>query len=296
MKRAGGRFKFQTPSSKEVPSSNIQEHGIGRRLSRIGGVGALSFATFLILSAAAQAEEKKDQKEEKKPDPPRIALLVPLAASIGTTNQIKIRGQNLTNVTEVRFTNETVKVEIVIKAKGKAELPKDADAKKVGDTQLEIELTVPAETGPATNWFIVVSPDGQSEPKPLLFLPTASLIEEQEPNGAFRAPQDVAPGRSISGGIREPGDVDVFRFSGKAGQKVTAEVYASAAGSSLDSLLTLYDGTRHFMASNDDSPNTIDAAIRFKLPRDGDYLLVLQDAHDRGGPGHVYLLAIRIEE
>ena len=47
--------------------------------------------------------------------------------------------------------------------------------------------------------------------------------------------------RIINGRIGHPGDVDVFRFYGRAGEEIVAEVYARRLDSPLDSLLTLAD-------------------------------------------------------
>jgi hypothetical protein len=90
-------------------------------------------------------------------------------------------------------------------------------------------------------------------------------------------------------------DVDVFRFSAKAGQKIVAEVTAARLGSALDSSLSLYDESGHILASNDDEGST-DAILRTTLPKDGRYLLVLIDANDKGGAAHPYQLLIRDEK
>ena len=49
-----------------------------------------------------------------------------------------------------------------------------------------------------------------------------------------------------------PQDVDVFRFEGRAGQRVVAEVLAARLGSPVDSFLTVYDAQGRVLAANDD--------------------------------------------
>ncbi len=247
----------------------------------------------LLACVSALAEDKKE-KEAPKPEPPRVAVTVPLAVTTGTTNRIKIRGTHLTNVAELRFTNENTKADIALKTATKVDLPKDADAKKLGDTQVEVDLMFPADTVAATNYFIVVSPAGQSEAQPLILVPAESLIAEKEPNGGFRQSQTVVLGKTIQGVIKEAGDVDVFRFEGRAGAWVRGEVYAARGGAALDALLTLYDADGHPLAVSDDVDGRTDALLRVKLPADGAYFLSLIDAHDKGGPTHVYLLSIDV--
>src|SRR5207249_9071158 len=105
----------------------------------------LDFYGFLflaLLTSATAAEEKKPQKTN---EPPRIFVVLPLGAVPGVTNNIKIRGLNLTNVTELRFASLKEAV-YKIKSAGKADVPTDQDANKCGDTQLHIEPMLPATT------------------------------------------------------------------------------------------------------------------------------------------------------
>jgi hypothetical protein len=259
--------------------------------SRIG----LLFLFFFVSCAALVAVEQK-KEEKKKPEPPVIAMVIPLGITPELTNIIRIRGQNLSNVTELRFTETNCRAEIIIKSKAKVEVPKDTDPRKAGDTQLELELKLAGGAPLGTNMFILLSPDGESSPHPLLVLQPGSLANEKEPNGGFREAERIEFDQRVQGAVHEPRDVDVFRFSGKTGQRVVAEVFAARFGSLLDSVLTLYDQHGHIVAANDDSDASADSLLRVKLASDGDYFLSLIDAHDRGSPAHVYQLLLRLEE
>lgn len=237
---------------------------------------------------ATAADEKKP---EKKKEPPGVVVVIPLGIEPGITNKIKIRGLNLTNATDLRFSGLT-NAEFKIKARGKADVPKDHDAKKSGDTELDVELKLPEGTPAGTNSFTVVSPDGESPPHILAVLQPGSVEPEKEPNGSFRQAQPIEFGKTIQGVIGEPRDVDVFRFDGKAGAEIVAEVFASCYGSLLDSILTLYDDHAHIIATTDDTETSTDAVLRVKLPAAGTYFLSLIDAHDHGGPISVYHLVI----
>jgi hypothetical protein len=249
----------------------------------------------LILGCAliGLAEEKKD---EKKKEPPKVVMTLPLAVETGSNSTIKIRGLHLENATAIRFVDAKVPIDAKIKSKGKVEVPKPLEAPKTGDTQVEVELKLPAEIPAGSLQFIITTPDGETPPASLSIIEKGNLVPEKEPNGGFRNPQDIELTKTISGAIGEPMDVDVFRFSGKAGQMIIAQVKAARLGSALDSTLTLYDETGRVIAGNDDEENSVDSILRVRLPKDGRYLLTLIDANDRGGAAHPYLLSIRQEK
>jgi len=258
-------------------------------------VPPLTLAAAILLQPAFAAD-KSDKKEPKKPEPPRVIVTLPLAVAAGKTNSVRVRGENLTNVTELRFTNAAVKAVVTLRGQTTLEVPKGGDAKKVGDSQLEVELYFAAETALGTNYFTVSSPLGQSAPHPLLVLSADELIEEREPNGGFKEAQPLVPGKTLVGALKEAADVDVFRFEGRAGQQAVIEVCAARHGAPLDPLLTLYDAVGHILAVSDDADGSPDSRLKFRLPADGGYLLSVIDSFDRGGPAYVYLLSVRVEK
>ena len=253
----------------------------------------MALATALLLQPAFAAD-KSDKKEPKKPEPPRVIVTLPLAVVAGKTNTVRVRGENLTNVTELHFTN-AVKAIVAIRSQTTLEVPKGADANKAGDSQLEVDLCFPAGAVPGTNYFTVSSPLGQSPAQPLLVLAPDEALEEQEPNGGFKQAQPLAPGKTLVGAIKEAADVDVFRFEGLAGQQAVIEVCAARHGASLDPLLTLYDAEGHILAVNDDANGSPDSRLKFRLPASGAYLVSIIDSFDRGGPAYVYLLRLGLE-
>jgi hypothetical protein len=103
-----------------------------------------------------------------------------------------------------------------------------------------------------------------------------------------------------NGRIDRPGEWDVFRFDGRAGQTVVAEVYARRLDSPLDSVLRLTDAAGKQLAFNDDSPDEgaglethhADSRIVLTLPASGSYSLYIGDAQQKGGPEYAYRLRI----
>ena len=104
----------------------------------------------------------------------------------------------------------------------------------------------------------------------------------------------------VNGRIDRPGDSDRFEFKAHAGEQIVAEVLARRLDSPLDSVLTLIDSSGKILARNDDRPdlragiNThhADSYIMQKIPADGTYRIVLEDAARGGGEAFGYRLRV----
>src|SRR4051812_38461014 len=101
---------------------------------------ALVVAALVSLTALASAQNKKPAE---KNDGPRPLVCAPLGVAPGVETKLVVRGLRLDNVTEVRFGD--VKAEVQIVSKGKTAVPNMQDAAKVGDTQLELKVKLPAD-------------------------------------------------------------------------------------------------------------------------------------------------------
>jgi hypothetical protein len=125
-------------------------------------------------------------------------------------------------------------------------------------------------------------------------------VPEKEANHTQATAQRVALPVIVNGRIRRPGEWDVFRFEGHAGQTVVAEVYARRLESPLDSVLRLTDATGRQLALNDDCEDEgaglethhADSRILATLPSNGAYYLYLGDVQQQGGPEYAYRLRI----
>ncbi|MFH0794801.1 MAG: PPC domain-containing protein [bacterium] len=128
--------------------------------------------------------------------------------------------------------------------------------------------------------------------------------DEVEPNDSAENAQLIAMPQIINGYISKPGDRDVFRFRGRAGDKVVAEVYARRLNTPLDSLLRLTDASGRVVAMNDDHEDKgagllthhADSYLTAPLPKDGDYYLQIADTENHGGPVYGYRLRISLPQ
>lgn len=129
-------------------------------------------------------------------------------------------------------------------------------------------------------------------------------IVEKEPNEG-KAQRITLP-LIVNGRIERAGDVDVFEFEGKAGERVVAEVVARRLHSPLDSLLRVMDASGKVLDWNDDYvyksghlhtdmgilTHHADSYLMVELPADGVYRVQVSDVRNHGGPAYAYRLRI----
>lgn len=148
---------------------------------------------------------------------------------------------------------------------------------------------------------------GKRSSNPVLYAidPLRTSSEDECNDTIAEAPRIVLP-RIVNGRIDPPGDVDVFRFRGKAGNDVVVEVVARRLHSLLDSLVRLTDETGRVLAWNDDCEHKegflhtdmgvlthhADSYLRASLPADGIYYVHISDAQAHGGAAYGYRLRV----
>ena len=130
---------------------------------------------------------------------------------------------------------------------------------------------------------------------------------ETESNNTLKNAQPVTLPIIVNGRINAPGDMDVFRFTGRSGEKVVAEVYGRRLNSPVDSLLRLTNAKGVTLEWNDDymkkdghlhkdtvglSTHHADSYVTAVLPENGTYYVHLSDSQNQGGSAHGYRLRI----
>ena len=123
---------------------------------------------------------------------------------------------------------------------------------------------------------------------------------ERPPNDSIKSAQSLTLPVIVNGRIGRTGERDVFKFEGRAGQKIVAEVFARRLDSPLDSNLRLTDAGGKQIAFNDDCEDKAcglethhaDSCIEATLPADGNYFIELADTQGRGGAEFAYRLRV----
>jgi len=123
---------------------------------------------------------------------------------------------------------------------------------------------------------------------------------EHEPNNKYGSARMINLPVTINGRIDSPGDLDIFRFRGRKGEKIAAEVLARRLNSPVDSFLRLTNAEGKTIAVNDDwkdlaaglTTHHADSRILADLPEDGMYYLHLGDTQVGGGDDYGYRLRV----
>ena len=109
--------------------------------------------------------------------------------------------------------------------------------------------------------------------------------EESQPNSLPNRNDTIEtaePVRSapvvVNGTLRGP-ERDVYRVSGKAGERRVFELEARRCGSAIDPVLRILDGAGKQLARSDDAPGAnLDARLDFTFPSEGNYYVEVTDA------------------
>jgi hypothetical protein len=251
-------------------------------------VGVIVFAS---VPGGLPAQKKKDAPKDAAPQP---IVTLPLAIDKGKSTKLTVRGLHVDSAAEVRLSEPKSSGRIAGKGKS-IPVPKDANASQLGDSEIEIEVTLPEEVPSGVVPFTLVGPAGESKPHSLIVNDETPRIVEKEPNNGFEQAQPIAVPQVVEGSIRQPQDVDVFRVEGKAGDRIVFDVRARRFGSPVEAMLTLYDADGHILATAEGAGAQRDPVLKASLPRDGRYFLALIDANDQGGPIWVYRLLVSKE-
>ena len=130
---------------------------------------------------------------------------------------------------------------------------------------------------------------------------------EHEANDTLASAEEVAWPVIVNGRIDRPGDVDVFRFQGRQGDRVVAEILGRRLNSPIDSCLRLTDDVGRVLAWNDDHmvkdghlhkdrlglmTHHADSYLVVELPRDGTYCVQVTDTQGQGSEAHGYRLRL----
>lgn len=244
----------------------------------------------LVLCVLSSPPAPSQPKDKDKKVAPKVIMALPLGVAPGQTTKVTVRGLQLDKSSAIKFASDKVQAKII--GKGKAEVP-DKNPEQVGDSQFVIEVTLPKDFAEAQATFEIETAEGKTKPHALLIETKLPVVPQKEPNDGFAAAQKVQVPQVIDGAIDRAQDVDVYAFTGKAGDKVLIEVLAQRHGSVLDAMLTLYDASGQQVAFTDNLSDSSDAVMNVTLTKTGTFYLSLIDAHDKGGVTYPYRLVIK---
>lgn len=152
------------------------------------------------------------------------------------------------------------------------------------------KITLPAE--PPRYFGLFRQDEFGVSPSPVAFrLNGLDNVMEAEPNNTPKEATSAHAPAALNGVIGADGDVDMFRFGAKKGERYDIRVRARGVRSPLDPVLNVIRVGAGGVGGNDDSGGP-DAYLRFTAPEDGEYLVRVTDHLQTGGPDYVYRVEI----
>lgn len=126
----------------------------------------------------------------------------------------------------------------------------------------------------------------------LLLIDDLPTVDDNGQNKSPETAQELTLPAAVDGAV-EAESYDYYKFTGKAGQRVSVEVYAKRLGTALDPTIRLLDTAGKELAYSDDEGG-IGADSRFSLllPADGVYTIELRDITYAGGGAHRYRMRV----
>lgn len=215
----------------------------------------------------------------------RLGSIYPAGATIGKSVDVTIAGSDLDDVDQLLFSNPG------ITAKQKVGEPGPFD-KVPPPLANQFVVTVAANVPVGMYDVRAVGKYGVSNPRAFLVgdLPE---FNEAEPNNEREQATEFTLPAVVNGQSNQTADVDWFRFTAPAGQRILVTAFARRIDSRLDSVVSVFDATgRQLGGSGDDEG--FDSLVDFTTPVAGQYLVKIHDSAYQGGPENVYRLAIGV--
>jgi hypothetical protein len=222
--------------------------------------------------------------------PPTLQKLSPTGAQRGTQVTVTIQGTNIGDATRVIFSEpglsaritsvEELPVEKMIVPKGvvRTDAPIDDKARKFALTAVVI---IAKEVPHGVHGFRLQTPLGVSNQ---LRFAVSALAEtkEQEPNDPG-TPQGITLPAALVGSLGAAGDVDVYRFTARAGEEMVFQVVARPLGARLDSVIRLLDASGQVVVENNDIDLNRDSVLTWRFTDAGTYSIAIEDLEHGGG-------------
>jgi Bacterial pre-peptidase C-terminal domain len=253
---------------------------------------SLALRALTLLAVAALPRAGGQPKDKPVEPPPKPLYALQLAADAGKTTKLTLRGVRLDTAIAIHVGDPKSTAKIVGKGR-KTPISNQMNADLVGDTEIDVEVTLPAEVPGGMVPLAVVGPGGESKPIAVLVNDDTPRVKEKEPNDGFKEAMPLTAPVIVEASFKQPQDVDVYRIDGKAGDRLRIEIQARRSGSPADPMLSLYDSASRIIAVAQAASEGKDPILVVTLPKDGPYFISVIEGFDQGGPMYVYRLAVR---
>ena len=218
---------------------------------------------------------------------PAVYRVWPPGARQGTSADLTIEGIQLRETERLLFSEPGVTARVTT-----VDAVANSKAYTTPIVRLRVKLDVAPGVPVGIHGFRLKTPFGTSNWVPFA-IGRLDEIEEVEPNDAPGQAQPIALPATVNGALRNPADVDVFRFELSRPVQLVFVIEASNLKSRVDSVLTLSDSDGRRLASNDNfSLDTPDSFLAYDFAQPGNYYIAVQDRAGRGGDQFHYRLTV----
>lgn len=241
-----------------------------------------SLGLFVLTSPLWNASPSWGQKPPPPTNPqgPTINPLSPLGVQRGKSVDLILTGTQLANPTGVSF---GLGAKVVIPTEDKNGL----DA-----TKFKVKVEIPADA--PVGWYPlrVATLKGMSNLR-VVCVDDLPQIAGTGANRSKSTAQEIAVPSAVSGAVvAEQGDF--YKFTVKAGQRLSFDCQARRIGSAIDAQMSIYDAkSMRELAFENDSPGChTDPRFTYTFKEGGDYLLEVKDVLNRGGAEFFYRVRV----
>jgi hypothetical protein len=202
---------------------------------------------------------------------PVLNTILPAGGKAGTSINVTVAGAGLDGLSSLHFADSRI-----ICKKGEGQ---------------QLTLTIPADVPAGIYDVRAVAKHGLTGPRAFCIGNRSESLESTS-NDTLETAEKTSIDGVVNGQLDKPGDIDCYRFTAQAGQRVVLEFWAERLDSKLRGVLELYDTQRKRLAVNRGHAGTMDPLIEFLVPADGEYIVKLFDQTFAGSEAHFYRLDI----
>jgi len=141
-------------------------------------------------------------------------------------------------------------------------------------------------------WLNVKSAAGQASGFVPFLVRDLADAQEVEPNDGLDQANAVAFPVAVQGRLEKAKDRDFFQVALKKGERVSFRGQTRSFGSPTDLFLRLYDAAGKKVAESDVQA-AHEGLINYTPTEDGNFRLMVEDLHRRGGPLHAYRIEVQ---
>ena len=232
--------------------------------------------------------------------PPTISTISPTGAAQGGSTVFKVDGSNLAGASAVFFSQPGIKARITTietlpappeNRLGSAGLKSTIDLGPIPQRNVatvEVEVEAGVEPGPVS--LRLLTPLGLTTAARFTVEPHYSEAKDAEPNDDIEHASPAAVPSVLVGAIAKPGDVDFYKFTVSAGDRIVLQNGSMQVGSVLRPAISILDAERKLVQAFD--PNTASGIYAHEFKSAGTYYLRIADFEEGGSARHFYRMVM----